>query len=105
MLHCPRVAVRVGEEDKRVPVAARPLDAHPVVEVLNGGHVDAAFDQLGPGGVDVAHYQLQALQRPRWHVTKPGADRDLAPGARRCELYDAEMLAHPHVRIDVETDL
>src|SRR5439155_11038839 len=94
LLHGPAVPVRVGEEHERAPV-----------ELLDLADLDSALDELGPGGMDVRHDELEALDRTWLHLAQPGPEGDRAAGARRRELDEAELVAYLVVVVRVEAQL
>jgi AMP-binding enzyme len=83
LLHCPAVAVGVGEEEEAAPG-----------EVLDVADLDAAGEQLLAGAVDVADHELQALERAGCHLVGAAGEGDRAGGAGRGELNEAEVLGH-----------
>src|SRR2546425_3593181 len=91
LLHGPAVAIGIFEEDERPP------GFH-----LDVADVDPALGELGTGGVDVRHHQLQALDGARLRVEKPEpqGDRTGRPGRR--ELDEAQALADRDVDVRVE---
>src|SRR5207245_7003840 len=101
----PGVAVRIGEEDERVPGSARPIRPISILDVSDGAGVHAPLDQLGPGGLDVADHELQTLRGTRRGIDQPGSDGDRAGRPRRGQLNHAKLLARLAVDVDDEADL
>src|SRR3990172_7646551 len=53
LLEVPAVAVGILEEGERVPIPTLPVDPLTVLEVPDLADLEASFDELGPGGLDV----------------------------------------------------
>src|SRR5262245_11697388 len=98
LLDGPVVAVRVLEEEERVPRAAGAVLPAVLVDVLDRADVDATARELGVGSLDVGDAQLEAGCQAR-------AERDRAAGPGRGRLDVPERLAHPIVDVDVEAEL
>src|SRR5438093_13496398 len=73
--------------------------------MLNLAGLDAPFDQLRPGGVDVRDDHLHALHGPRLRVYESFADSDRTRRAGRRQLDEANVLADGLVVVRVEADL
>src|SRR3954447_23071136 len=67
--------------------------------------IDAAFDELRAGGLDVADDEVQPLERPWRRGTDAIADRDRARRAGRRHLYVSEVVAGPVVDVEAEAQL
>src|ERR671913_299236 len=105
LLQDPAVAVRIAEEDKRVPLSTSPLNPRTAFHVLDRAGLHTPLDQLRAGGLDVGDDELQALQLPWRHVQDPAAQVDRAARPWRCELHEAHLVADLGVEVDDEADL
>src|SRR5438876_270036 len=98
LLDRPVVAVRVLEEEERVPRPALAVRPDAVVDVLDVAGLEAALDHVGASCLDVRDDQLQS-----W--LHPAPDRDRARRAWRGQLDDPHLLPETLVDVDVETQL
>ena len=105
LLDGPAVAVRVAEEEERVPVVALAVREARAVVVPDGRDRDAPAGEERVGGVDVRHAQLEALEGPRRHLRQSRSDRDRASRALRRHLDDPEVLVGRMVDVDREPHL
>src|SRR5215211_888107 len=99
LLEGPGVAVgvlEVGVGDGRLAGGAHVLDL---------ADLDAALQELGPGGVDVVHHQVEGLDRAGGGVDDADPDADRAGRAGRGQLHDPEAVAEALVEVGVEPDL
>ena len=78
LLHGPAVAVRVVEEDERVPVTARAVGPAGLTHVTHRRYVHPTRGELGTGRLDVADDELKALQRSRFHLCQADPERHRA---------------------------
>src|ERR1700733_8196105 len=98
LLQLPAVAIRVAEGcagEVRAPwrVEARRL------HLLDLADVDAAFDQISAGGVDVLDDEDHGLGGARLRIRAPLAELDRASGVRRSELHVADLFADHQVDV------
>ena len=94
LLHAPRVAVGVAEEDERSPR-----------EHLHVAHLDPALGEMGSRLFDVVDDDLQACDRAGSGIGEPGADRDRARRPGRRDLHEPHLVAHRMVVVEVEARL
>src|SRR5512133_4307634 len=98
LLELPAVAVGVAER------CAREVRARVLVEARGPRHlhladVDAAADEIGPGGLDVVDHEDHARGGPRLRRGATLAELDRAPRVGRRELHRADLVADDQVDV------
>src|SRR5439155_10805069 len=68
LLHTPFIAVRITEEDERIPVLALAFGHSLAGVVLDGADFHSPGKKIGSRGLDIGDAELQALQRARLHL-------------------------------------
>src|SRR5262245_8128288 len=76
-----------------------------LVHVADVADLDAAADELVPGGLDVGDDEVEPLRRARLGARDPDPERDRARRARRRELDDPELVAGLVVDVEPEPGL
>jgi len=94
LLYGPSVAVGIGERHERSPG-----------EHINLAYLNSASGQLCSGLVNVAHDDLEVVQRTRRQLSQPLADGNRACGAGWGQLHKADVISHRVVVVEDETGL
>src|SRR3954447_19077537 len=99
LLEQPAVAVRVAERRVREVRAPRQVEPRRLRRLLHVADVDAAAEEILPGGVDVLDRQVQLLQGPGLHRRDALTEVDGGLRPRRRHLHLPEVA---EVDIDVQ---
>src|ERR1700692_3110301 len=94
LLQRPAIAVGVTEVDKRAPG-----------QYLDLAHLDATIDELSPGLSDIPDDDLEAGDRARLRVDKPGAERNGTGRSGRGDLHKSDVGVDPLVVVRIEPNL